>query len=422
MPQATFPKTFQILILAGISFALCQCIGTEESSQNQESGKIGVPGCDAPGGGVDRNPNCRNPDSGSETSNESQSEMHFPRGGHVAVRLKSGKVLVLGGLPLGFDLEETSEIYDPTSNTWTKGPKPAINNRHWARGVLLDDGRVLIVGGATIFSSGPSYGKALSRTEIEVYNPSNNQFELIANSTNPRAGASVTKLKDGRILILGGANGPSTSMYADGEIFDPTTNQLHSISGVMSLGRRNHNAVVMESGDVLITGGLTLNGVTSQVDLFRITDETISSATSLSLGLADHFSALLPSGRILLAGGWTDNVVPSTSVQTYIDESFQMLPDLPKKVFNGSAITLSDGRLVFAGGDESTNGSLRHGDIFVYDLENDSFEMGGTLKDPRSNHSLTELNDGSVLASGGFTSGYGWNYTNSAERFRLNEN
>ncbi|MEP6922210.1 MAG: kelch repeat-containing protein [bacterium] len=68
------------------------------------------------------------------------------RHGHTATLLKTGKVLIAGGLGAGF--LSGSELYDPATGTWsTTG---ALNKpRAFCTATLIQDGRVLVVGGFT---------------------------------------------------------------------------------------------------------------------------------------------------------------------------------------------------------------------------------------------------------------------------------
>ncbi len=69
--------------------------------------------------------------------------LNTPRYGHTATLLNNGKVLVAGGYVLA--VETTSELYDPTTATWSVGPSIGTRYKHAA--TLLPDGTVLITGG-----------------------------------------------------------------------------------------------------------------------------------------------------------------------------------------------------------------------------------------------------------------------------------
>src|SRR4051794_18004435 len=65
---------------------------------------------------------------------------------HTATLLLNGNVLVAGGAP--FAQAGVSELYDPSTQTWTKSG--ALNvKRELHTATLLGDGRVVIAGGQT---------------------------------------------------------------------------------------------------------------------------------------------------------------------------------------------------------------------------------------------------------------------------------
>ena len=78
--------------------------------------------------------------------------MSTSRTNHTATLLPNGRVLVIGGLASG----TSSELWDPTTGSWsTAGPASGTDRtRHTA--TLLDDGRVLVVGGSTTGGGGIS--------------------------------------------------------------------------------------------------------------------------------------------------------------------------------------------------------------------------------------------------------------------------
>ncbi len=78
---------------------------------------------------------------------------------HTATLLSNGKVLVAGGSP--FAQAATSELYDPTTLTWTNSG--ALNlGREFHTATLLTDGSVMVAGGQTA-------NRLLASTE--VYDP-----------------------------------------------------------------------------------------------------------------------------------------------------------------------------------------------------------------------------------------------------------
>ena len=87
----------------------------------------------------------------------------MPRGLHVAVRLRDGRVLVAGGASTA-----SAELYDPATNRWTPTGSMSVD-RHSSTATLLRDGRVLVVGG----HSGNGTGVQAS---AELYDPASGRW------------------------------------------------------------------------------------------------------------------------------------------------------------------------------------------------------------------------------------------------------
>src|SRR6266853_356444 len=81
------------------------------------------------------------------------------RRAHTATLLSDGKVLVAGGTP--FVQAATSELYDPTTQTWTNSGALSLG-REFHTATLLADGGVMVTGGQTA-------NQLLGQTE--VYDP-----------------------------------------------------------------------------------------------------------------------------------------------------------------------------------------------------------------------------------------------------------
>src|SRR5512133_2964198 len=69
--------------------------------------------------------------------------MMAERYGTTAVLLKSGKVLVAGGITTGSQILSTAEIYDPSTGTWSQTGSMNMPRTH-SVAILLRNGRVLV--------------------------------------------------------------------------------------------------------------------------------------------------------------------------------------------------------------------------------------------------------------------------------------
>src|SRR4029077_4374560 len=78
------------------------------------------------------------------------------------------------------------------------------------------------------------------------------------NMLNARENHAATLLNDGRVLITGGAYAlpadPWWSVLAESEVFDPATGVFATV-GQMAFARTGHTSTLLQNGKVLITGG-----------------------------------------------------------------------------------------------------------------------------------------------------------------------
>ena len=131
--------------------------------------------------------------------------MHTARRAHIAQRLNDGRILVMGGMNLVGDASiiATCEIYNPASNSWSVVPSMSTP-RAWGASALLQDGRVLVMGG-NIPESGPTNTK---KTPLcEIYNPWTNTWSPTASMSVggqwvPSNGRGVFVLPHGGVLAL----------------------------------------------------------------------------------------------------------------------------------------------------------------------------------------------------------------------------
>jgi len=172
---------------------------------------------------------------------------------HTATLLQNGKVLIVGGaLTSASDPVPTAEVYDPATGTFAMtGAMATARAQHTA--TLLTDGRVLIVGGTTSTGTGDLQPTATA----EVYDPSTGSFSVTRSMAEARTYHTATLLPSGKVLVAGGGNENSTA-----EVYDPATGSF-SIADGMHVGRSGHTATLLPNGSVLVAGGGIFTGLAS---------------------------------------------------------------------------------------------------------------------------------------------------------------
>jgi hypothetical protein len=164
--------------------------------------------------------------------------------------------------------------------------------------------------------------------------------------------------------------------------------------------RAAHTATTLESGHVLLAGGITDGGGSSaSAELFDPGNNTVTQLGSLSERRAGHTATALPDGRILIAGGYNGEYLASLEVFEPKTKRFHPAGSLVEGRSGHTATLLPDGRVLFIGGIGRGWTFLRSAEL--YDPATSGAEPVGPMSVPRESHTATLLADGSVLIVGG---------------------
>ena len=235
-------------------------------------------------------------------------KMTQPRSEHIAVLLAGGKVLLAGGVGTGWTFLVDAEIFDPATNTFTKtGNMLAARESHTA--TLLKDGTVLITGGHKGRRAAIEIYKS-----AEIYNPNKGTFTVVADLTVKRHKHDAVLLDDGRVLVVGGSDErDSGGAYTNVEIYNPKTKNFSKI-GDMRFARYKlqGTSILLKNGKVLIAGG------SSQAEIFNPATNSFEIAEG-EFETARLFSTatLLQDGQVLIVGGYDQRINISAKAWIY---------------------------------------------------------------------------------------------------------
>ena len=181
--------------------------------------------------------------------------MDLPRGAGVSgTLLPDGRVLVLGGGP---DVGTSAELYDPVAGTFTPTGPTTVARSGFFSATLLPGGRVLIAGGLVPNGAAPTAMPDATAT-AEVYDPATGTFTAVGQMAAPRFIHAASVLPDGTVLLVGGAHEvrpPSSPVPAsDPEIFDPATRTFRA-TGRLARPRLSPTAVAVDDR-VLVLGSM----------------------------------------------------------------------------------------------------------------------------------------------------------------------
>lgn len=191
-------------------------------------------------------------------------QLRQARAGHSAVRLQDGRVLLAGGFQElnaegeGVHTLRSAEIFDPVSGTFEAiADMPA--KRALAKGVLLKDGRVLLVGGES-----ESGGHRIALDEALIFDPKaeGNPWSLKQLHVARRGHSANLINQTGHVLVVGGI-GEDGKVVQTVEFFDPMDEKFHKAGDIVSQGRAFHAAASVTVGNrpgALLAGGIDSAG------------------------------------------------------------------------------------------------------------------------------------------------------------------
>ena len=212
----------------------------------------------------------------------------------------------------------------------------------------------------------------------------------------PRTLSTATLLQSGKVLVAGGvaSNGDPTA-----EVYDPVANTWTATANTMAVGRYNAAAVLLDSGKVLVTGGA--NG--SRLNSTSLYDPATNSFTAGPLMTTTHFrhtATKLGNGKVLVTGGWQGPSIAVAELYDPATNTFKATGSMTVGREFHAAVLLGTGKvLVVAGGDE--NQGIYFNSAELYDPATATWTVTGAMTTARALHAIALLPSGKVLAVGG---------------------
>ncbi len=304
---------------------------------------------------------------------------------HTSTLLNNGKVLITGGISSEDSLLANSscELYDPTTHLWST-VKPMNIGRFSHAAVLLDNGKVLVSGGATENYTTSSY---------EIYDPSTNTWETVSSMNQKREGHVMIKLNDGKVLVCGGGAFDMTSGTVTNtcEIYDPLTDEWNYISP-MNNSMNNHKGIILNNGNIMV-GGATLFWGWDGVH-YEIYDVQTNKWDTIPSPFYNHSAtpslSLLNDGTVLVIGDTTISEIYAPTNNTWI-----ISDTLSFQENNYSIIHLNDNYILIVGKNEKCE---------IYDSFTNSFLPAADKPSYQKDFTLTKLFNGAILLTGGIDS------------------
>ncbi|MEV0385937.1 kelch repeat-containing protein [Nonomuraea sp. NPDC050643] len=331
-----------------------------------------------------------------------------------AVTLTGGKVLVAGGASPGQAALTQAALYDPAAKTWA--PTGALQtSRRLHTITLLDDGKVLVTGGISGTAQFPAPGLA----SAELYDPATGAWTATGSLHGNRWGHSAALLQNGKVLVAGGAtirSAQSVKALRTAELYDPAAGTWTEVAP-MTDARSGHAAVVLPGGRVLVVGGVVpvAGDAEAALAFCEIFDPATGAWTptgDLLAARGRHQATPLSDGTVLATGGSAPGGPGDGTFDPYSRATAELytpatgkwteLPDMPSGRGLHRAVPLGQRRALVVGGAGTVRDGVGYANALVFDGVTKTWSPAGGLAVGRWGFAVAKLAGGAgVLVTGG---------------------
>jgi len=276
--------------------------------------------------------------------------MQTARESFAAVALANGQVLVEGGVGSGGAILATAELYTPSTGNWTPAGAMSVA-RYGHTATLLQNGTVLVTGGCTSASCPPVTGVT------ELYDPTTNTWTTTTSLNLARTNQTATLLHNGKVLVVGGTTtGSPANSTKSCELYDPTAKTWTTVAST-SVPRNQHATALLASGKVLVSGGYYQGGAYSTAEIYDPTANAWTPTGNMTLGRFAHTATTLANRTVLIAAGGTFHGLtyqptPTTEIYDVVTGTFKATGSLNQWRMSQTASLLKSGRAMVLGGND----------------------------------------------------------------------
>ncbi|PYS48327.1 MAG: hypothetical protein DMG13_25810 [Acidobacteria bacterium] len=240
---------------------------------------------------------------------------------------------------------------------------------------------------------------------MEIFN--RGSFSATGSMLLARRSAAAVTLKDGRVLVAGGST--SSGPTSETELYNPVTRSW-TIGDSMLASRSGHTATLLADGRVLIAGGEGSGAPGATLEIFNPDTGSFSAAGTLTTPRKNHAAVLLSGGRVMIVGGFDgSHILNSTEIFDPATAKVSSGPSLSIARMGHSATTLLNGDLLVAGGSDGSQ-DLASAELYsasgtsasASSGRTDGFTSAANMLSARSSHSAFLLpHNAAVLMAGG---------------------
>jgi N-acetylneuraminic acid mutarotase len=334
-----------------------------------------------------------------------------------AVLLPNGTVLVTGGAGASGAGSTGAAVYDPQAGTWTPTTEAMQTARRLHTATLLDNGKVLVVGGVSGAATFPETGLATA----ELYDPGTGQWTTTGALHGPRWGHAAVLLGDNTVLVTGGVttrSSQSERALNTAELYDPDTGQWTETTP-MTDARAGHAAVLLGNGQVLVCGGAVPVAEREMAPLAFCElynpdaqpEPTWTATGNLRVPRSRHQATPLSATSVLVTGGdppgpagdGTVGVFSVAEAERYDQNTkkWTSVKEMPGGRTAHRAVPLGQGKVLVVGGAAGFRDDAGYESALVYDSTQNDWATAGGLTTGRFAFAAAALSDSTVLVAGG---------------------
>jgi N-acetylneuraminic acid mutarotase len=303
------------------------------------------------------------------------------------------------------------------TGVWTDAtslPTPASWSGQHDGAVLLDDGTVLVAGGAD------RAGAAIDKSA--VYDPRAKVWQPVGALHTPRQLHTITRLADRTVLVTGGLSGSSVAGpgLVSAELYDPTTHTWHA-TGSLAGARWGHSAALLPDGSVLVAGGSTVrSGRTTtalrSVERYDPAAGRWSPAATMTDARTGHTAVALAGGIVLVCCGVApvgtaeDPALAFCELYDPVADRWRPTGSLLRGRRHHQATRVSDSTVLVTGGTAPGSPGAGPYDPYSqrsaerYDLTTGTWTAAGDMPSGRAFHRAVRVGTGEMLVVGGAAS------------------
>src|ERR1700733_860554 len=122
-----------------------------------------------------------------------------------------------------------------------------------------------------------------------------------SNLTTPRSAHAATLLNTGKVLVTGGVDENGQTL-ASAELYDPSS-KTSTPTASMTMAREHHTSTLLQDGTVLIAGGDQEGTALNTAEIYNPVTGKFTATSQMRRPHTEFTATLLKNGDVLIVGG-----------------------------------------------------------------------------------------------------------------------